>query len=83
MSKKQKLINRLKSKPKDFTFDEMEALLFALGFKKSNKGKTSGSRVKYELGGIDFRTHKPHPDNKLKHYQVNQIINTLEQEGLI
>ena len=83
MSKKQKLIKRLKSRPKDFTFDEMEALLFALGFKKVSVGKTSGSRVKYEFDDIEFRAHKPHPGNQLKHYQVNQIINTLEQEGLI
>jgi hypothetical protein len=45
MSKKDKLIKRLKSKPRDFTFDEAEALLLTLGFRKSNKGKTSGSKV--------------------------------------
>lgn len=43
MSRK-KLINKLRSKPKDFTFDELETLLDLLGFTKSNKGRTSGSR---------------------------------------
>ena len=83
MSRKQKLIERLKSKPIDFTFDEMESLLFSLGFLKSNTGKTSGSRVKYRLDGIEIRVHRPHPSNQLKHYQVSQILNILEQEGLI
>lgn len=35
MSKKQKLIDRLKSKPKDFTFSEAANLLSALGFSMS------------------------------------------------
>lgn len=47
MGKKEKLIAKLKSNPKDFTFDEMKTLLEALGFVMSNKGKTSGSRVKF------------------------------------
>ena len=35
MSKKEKLKKRLLSKPRDFTFDEMETLLLSLGFEKS------------------------------------------------
>ena len=45
MGQKEKLIQRLKSKPKDFTFDDAEILLNYLEFTRSNKGKTSGSRV--------------------------------------
>ena len=45
MSKIEKDIERLKSKPKDFTYDEMKRLLNNLGFIENNKGKTSGSRV--------------------------------------
>ena len=83
MSRKQKLIERLRSKPIDFTFDEMESLLFLLGFAKSNAGKTGGSRVKYRLAGVEIRIHRPHPRKQLKHYQVSQVLNILEQEGLI
>jgi len=83
MGKKEKLISRLKSKPKDFTFDEADALLTSLGMKKSNKGKTSGSRVEYELDGVKVRLHKPHPQKELPVYQVNGILRTLESEGLI
>ena len=47
MSKKDKLLKRLKSKPSDFTYDELKTLLNYLGFVENNKGKTSGSAVKY------------------------------------
>lgn len=39
MGQKEKLIQRLKSRPKDFTFQEAETLLGYLDYKRSNKGK--------------------------------------------
>lgn len=83
LEKKEKLITRLKSIPKDFTFDEMETLLIALVFEKSNKGKTSGSRVKFIKDDIPIILHKPHPRKELLEYQIKQILETLEEEGLI
>jgi len=83
MSKKEKLIKRLKSKPKDFTYDEADALLTSLGMKKSNKGRTSGSRVEYVLNGIKIRLHKPHPQNELKKYQISDLLDDLTNGGLI
>ena len=83
MSKTQKLILKLQSQPKDFTFEEMQTLLLALGFELSNKGKTSGSRVKFIKDGIPIILHKPHPRKELLEYQVKQIIAVLEEEGLI
>lgn len=47
MGQKEKLIQRLKSKPKDFTFDDVETLLKYLDYIRSNKGKTSDSRVMF------------------------------------
>ena len=83
MGKKEKLIERLKSKPKDFTFDEMQNLLELLGFKLSNKGKTSGSRVKFKIGHVPISLHKPHPRKELLEYQVNIVLEVLKREGLI
>lgn len=83
LGKKEKLIARLKSNPKDFTFEEMETLLIALGFEKSNKGKTSGSRVKFMKDDIPIILHKPHPRKELLAYQIKQIIEILEKEELI
>ena len=83
MGKKEKLIARLKSNPKDFTFEEMETFLITLGFEKSNKGKTSGSRVKFMKDDIPIILHKPHPRKELLAYQIKQIIEILEKEKLI
>ncbi|MCL2198817.1 MAG: type II toxin-antitoxin system HicA family toxin [Defluviitaleaceae bacterium] len=83
MSKKEKLIERLKSKPRDFTFDEMETLLLSLGFIKCKHGKTSGSRIRYEKNGIPIFLHIPHPRNELKPYQVRNILTVLRKEKLI
>lgn len=84
MGQKEKLIQRLKSYPKDFTFDEAETLLKFLSYKRSNKGKTSGSRVMFVSDEHpDILLHKPHPQKELKAYQIKQLIEFLKQEGLI
>ena len=80
MSKKEKIIERLKSKPKDFTYDEAKRLLNNLGFVEDNKGKTSGSKVIFKnKESKKIELHKPHPSNILKSYQINIIINVLEE----
>ena len=83
MSKRQKLIDKLKSRSRSFTFDEAETLFLSLGFKKSNKGKTSGSRVVFSKDDIDINLHKPHPQKELEAYQIKKILRVLESEGLI
>lgn len=77
MSKLEKLLKRLHSKPKDFTYQEAKTLLEQLGFVEYNKGKTSGSRVKFKNEKYKFpiELHKPHnTGNILKPYQVNEIL---------
>ena len=83
MGRKDKLIIRLKSKPKDFTFDEAKALLELCGYILSNSGKTSGSRVCFTRKQKVFRMHKPHPRKELLHYQVKELIEELKGEHLI
>ena len=86
MGKKEKLISRLKSNPKDFTFTEAETLLNYLSCHRTNKGKTSGSRVMFtssEHSSKILLLHKPHPRKELLEYQIRQLIEQLEQEGLI
>ena len=83
MGKKEKLIRKLKNSPKDFTFEEMKVLLELLGFVMSNKGKTSGSRVKFMKNNIPIFLHKPHPRKELLEYQIKQIVDVLEKESLI
>lgn len=84
MGKTEKLIQRLKSQPKDFTFSEMETLLKHLGYVHSDKGKTSGSRVEFiHKSHGSILLHKPHPQKELLPYQIRKVLHTLEQEGLI
>jgi len=83
VGRKEKLIERLKSNPKDLTFDEMQNVLESLGFVMSNKGKTSGSRVKFLKDNIPIILHKPHPRKELLEYQIKQVLEILEKEDLI
>ena len=84
MGQKEKLIRKLKSYPRDMTFDEVETLLRYLTYLRSNKGKTSGSRMMFTSDTHPpILLHKPHPRKELLEYQVKQLIEILEQEGLI
>ena len=84
MSKHDKLLEKLLSRPKDFTFSELILVLNRMGYSLSNTGKTSGSRVRFENEEGDYiRLHKPHPRNILKPYQVNDIISALNERGLL
>ncbi len=84
MSQKKKLIARLKARPKDLTFEEVETLLGYFGYSRSNKGKTSGSRVTFICENhAPIMLHKPHPRKELLSYQIEQLIVILEEEGLI
>ena len=84
MSRLEKEIDRLKSKPKDYTYDEAKSLLNKLGFFENNKGKTSGSRVEFKDSyGRKVTLHKPHPSNVIKTYQINKISKDLKEWRLI
>ncbi|RHJ83748.1 type II toxin-antitoxin system HicA family toxin [Emergencia timonensis] len=81
--KKGKLIERLR-KPKDFTFAEAETLLGLLTYRRSNMGKTSGSRVRFISNNhAAILLHKPHGRKELLEYQVKQLLEILEQEDLL
>lgn len=84
MSRAEKLIERFKTLPTDFTFDEMVKLLSIFGYELDSKGKTSGSRVEFhhdEYQAIMF--HKPHPSNILKGYVIKLVYKQLKSNGCI
>ena len=84
MSKKDKLIKRLKKEPKDFTYEEAKRILEYLGYVEDNKGKTSGSRIIFvrERDKKKFLLHKPHPDKIMKQYAIKQLKEFVEKEGV-
>ena len=86
MSAKEKLIERFKRQPKDFTFDELKRLLDGFGYELSNKGKTSGSRVRFqntELQSI-IDIHKPHTSGApINETALKSIYNSLKNNDLL
>ena len=84
MGTKEKLRDRFKAMPSDFTFDEMQRLLEGYGYEKCNKGKTSGSRIIFKNGNKrPIMLHKPHPGNIVKGYAMKQVLDDLKEAGLI
>jgi len=85
LGQKEKLLAKLMSNPKTFTFDEAETLLGYFTYRRSNKGKTSGSRVMFVSDAYPTKIllHKPHPRKELLEYQIKQLIELLRQEGLL
>lgn len=84
MSKKDKLISRFSRLPKDFSWEELTSLLTYFGFKETQKGKTSGSRVGFYLENYPpILLHKPHPGKIMKPYQLEAIKVYLEAEGFL
>ncbi len=85
MTKKEKLIERIRHLPKDFTFAELETVLSQLGFVKDGKGKTSGSRVRFFHPDLklQYLAHKPHPSTIIKEKALKDIVNYLTENKLI
>ena len=85
MSKVEKLIQRLKNNPKDFSYDELKRILLHFGYEEVKTGKTSGSRVAFYKKHTQhiIRLHKPHPKPELKGYQVQMLIKELINQNLI
>jgi len=84
MGTKEKLRERFLKMPSDFTFDEMQHLLEGFGYKKGDKGRTSGSRVIFKNGDKrPIMLHKPHPGNIVKGYAMKQVYDDLKEAGFI
>ncbi|MDR1861008.1 MAG: type II toxin-antitoxin system HicA family toxin [Bacteroidales bacterium] len=84
-SKQEKLIERFKTLPKDFTWEELVRLFGYFGFAIDNKGKTSGSRVRFvnEPDNMVYELHKPHPKNVIKEVALKRILLFLKDNNCI
>jgi len=85
MSTHEKLLERFKRLPSDFTWEELSRLLYKYDYFQNNKGKTSGSRVVFENENSDIalNLHKPHPKNILKPYQMKDVLEFLKRINVI
>lgn len=84
MTKREKLLDRLLTKPKDFTWGELSKVLGSFGYQQISAGKTGGSRARFVHHHYPpIILHKPHPKPVLKRYQLEEIINLLQEEKLL
>ena len=83
MSQLEKAIDRIKKCPKDYTYDELRYLMRKLGFEEYNKGKSSGSRVRFyrETDRQLIDLHKPHPKPEMDVAAVKMVKDFLEDLG--
>lgn len=83
MSKFDKARQRILLRPKDYTYTEAKYLLSQLGFEEYNKGKTSGSRVRFYRKQDEkvILLHKPHPSDVMKQGAVKQLVEYLVKIG--
>ncbi len=78
MTKKDKLIKKFLSSPKDLTWDELVKFLKVYGYEEENTGKTVGSARRFINSKKHLISiHKPHPENIVKSYVIKKVINAL------
>lgn len=81
MAAADKLLERFKSVPANFTWDELKRLLARFGYAEQ-KGK--GSRRKFKAENRPtLILHEPHPGKIVKQYALRYVKEVLETEGLL
>ena len=82
MRQHKKLLERLRSRPKDFRWEQLKTVLGGFGYEEE---KGSGSRRKFfnPTTSVSISLHQPHPGNELKSYQIKDVLEHLKQEGLL
>ena len=83
MSSLEKAKARLRSLPRDYSYNEARQILTKLGFVEKNQGKTSGSRVGFYRAKDDsvVLLHKPHPQNTMSAGAVKALAQFLADKG--
>lgn len=84
MAKIEKLVEKLLSNPKDYTWEELIKVLSFFGYRELKGGKTGGSRRKFaDANNNIISLHKPHPKNILKEYHIKDVVDHLKDRGKI
>ena len=87
MSRIETLLQYLRSKPtpSDFRYSDLVKIMNHFGYIESNKGATSGSRVKfYQPVTKDVvMMHKPHGNKRMPKAAVDSVVRFLKEKGHI
>ncbi|PJI91196.1 HicA-like toxin of HicAB toxin-antitoxin system [Yoonia maricola] len=82
MSRREKLLARLRTYPKDFEWSELETLLKSFGYVVVKK--SGGSRRKFVGEDLPLISlHEPHPDKVVKSVYLKQVVEVLLESGII
>jgi predicted RNA binding protein YcfA (HicA-like mRNA interferase family) len=81
VTKLDKLRKRILSRPRDFTWQELNTLMKGFGFELTSVGGSGRKFVHPDHNSLFL--HEPHPGNVLKSYQVRDVLDLLMQEGLL
>jgi predicted RNA binding protein YcfA (HicA-like mRNA interferase family) len=82
MAKMEKALKRLSSKPSDFEWNELKAIMQHLGFELKTTGGSGRKFIHSETRATYF-IHEPHPSGILKAYQIRDAVAFLTKEGYI
>ena len=82
MSKHEKALQRLLSKPKDYTWTELVSLMSGLGCEMERSSGSGRKFINPETEATLF-IHEPHPAKVLKPYQVRDAVDFLKRERYI
>ncbi len=79
---KNKQLDRLRKRPKDFAWNELSNVLSKLGYREIQK---NGSRVCFFHSESRHKIllHKRHPDSTLLEYQIKYVLQSLDEQGNI
>lgn len=84
MGRRDKLVARLRGRPRDFTWDELVRVLEGLGYREVATGRTGGSRRRFvHETAPTIALHKPHPGSIVKTYVIDAVLQVLTEDGLI
>ena len=85
MGRIEKKIERLKSKPRDFTWKELKSVMSHFDYQELKHGKTGGSRVKFfnkDQNSL-IVLHRPHNPETLRGYQIDLVLTKLSEAGIL
>ena len=83
MSQKDDLLDRIKSRPKDFTVKELDSLMAKCGCTKQSGGRGSALKYVHSATNRVLIFDGPHPENELYSYQIKKVLKFLIEVGEI
>lgn len=81
MAARDKLLERIKRKPKDFTVSELDTLMRNCGCACRHGGRGSSLRYYHLETGRVLIFDGPHPEKELYPFQIKKVLAFLEELG--